>query len=34
VPAVLRIDNVKTAIARGAGAWGVINETYRRFAGS
>ena len=28
VPAVLRIDNVKTAIARGAGAWGVINETY------
>lgn len=27
VPAVLRIDNVKTAIARGAGAWGVINET-------
>lgn len=32
VPAVLRIDNVKTAIARGAGAWGVINETYRRFA--
>lgn len=32
VPAVLRIDNVKTAIARGAGAWGVLNETYRRFA--
>jgi len=32
VPAVLRIDNVKTAIARGAGAWGTINETYRRFA--
>ena len=32
VPAVLRIDNVKTAIARGAGAWGVVNETYRRFA--
>ncbi len=31
-PAVMRIDNVKTAIARGAGAWGVINETYRRFA--
>ena len=23
---------MKTAIARGAGAWGVINETYRRFA--
>lgn len=32
VPAVLRIDNVRTAIAKGAGAWGVINETYRRFA--
>ncbi len=32
VPAVLRIDNVKTAIAKGAGAWGVINETCRRFA--
>lgn len=32
VPAVLRIDNVKTAIAKGAGAWGVINATYRRYA--
>jgi transposase len=32
VPAVLRIDNVKTAIAKGAGAWGVINQTYRGFA--
>jgi transposase len=32
VPAVLRIDNVKTAIARGAGAWGVINATYRGYA--
>jgi hypothetical protein len=32
VPAVLRIDNVKTAIAKGAGAWGVINTTYRGFA--
>jgi transposase len=32
VPAVLRIDNVKTAIAKGAGAWGTINETYRRYA--
>lgn len=31
-PAVLRIDNVKTAISRGAGSWGVLNETYRRFA--
>lgn len=32
VPAVLRIDNVKTAIATGSGCWGKINETYRRFA--
>lgn len=32
VPAVLRIDNVKTAIANGAGAWGVINATYRGYA--
>lgn len=32
VPAVLRIDNVKTAIATGGGSWGKINETYRRFA--
>ena len=30
--AVLRIDNVKTAVSKGAGAWGIINETYRRFA--
>ena len=29
---MLRIDNVKTAIAKGAGAWGTINETYRRYA--
>lgn len=32
VPAVLRIDNVKTAIATGSGSWGKINEIYRRFA--
>lgn len=32
VPAVLRIDNVKTAIATGGGSWGKINEIYRRFA--
>ena len=32
VPAVTRIDNVKTAIAHGAGAWGVINATYRSYA--
>jgi hypothetical protein len=32
VPAVPRIDNVRTAIAKGAGAWGGLNETCRRFA--
>jgi transposase len=32
VAAVNRIDNVKTAIVRGAGAWGVINDTYRAYA--
>jgi len=34
VPAVLRVDNVKTAIARGAGPWGEINESYRSYARS
>lgn len=32
VAAVNRIDNVKTAISSGAGAWGVIHETYRTYA--
>ena len=32
VPATVRIDNEKTAMARGAGAWGTINPTYRRYA--
>jgi hypothetical protein len=32
VAAVMRIDNVKTALSKGAGAWGEINPTYRRFA--
>ena len=32
VPAVNRIDNVRTAIAKGAGAWGVINPVYRAYA--
>jgi transposase len=32
VAAVNRIDNVKTAIAKGAGAWGTINPTYRSYA--
>ena len=32
VPATVRIDNEKTAMARGAGAWGTVNPTYRRYA--
>jgi len=32
VAAVNRIDNVKTAIVRGAGAWGEIHPTYRSYA--
>jgi len=32
IPAVNRIDNVKTAISRGAGAWGEIHPTYRTYA--
>jgi len=32
IPAVLRVDNVKTAVARGAGPWGVVNESYRSYA--
>lgn len=34
VAATVRIDNPKTAISHGAGAWGVINATYRRYAQS
>jgi transposase len=32
VPAVLRIDNLKTGVASGAGPWGEINEAYRAYA--
>lgn len=32
VAAVNRIDNVKTAMIRGAGAWGVIHPVYRAYA--
>ena len=32
VPATVRVDNEKTAVARGAGARGRINRTYRRYA--
>lgn len=32
VPAVLRVDNEKTAVSVGAGAWGEINPTYAAYA--
>jgi transposase len=32
VAAVNRIDNVRTAIAKGAGAWGTIHPIYRAYA--
>lgn len=32
VAAVNRIDNVKTALIQGAGAWGVIHPSYRAYA--
>lgn len=32
VPAVLRVDNEKTAVVRGAGVWGELNPSYRRYA--
>lgn len=32
VTATVRVDNEKTAVSRGAGAWGTINVAYRRYA--
>jgi transposase len=32
VPACLRVDNEKTAVVRGAGAWGELHPVYRRYA--
>lgn len=32
IPAVVRVDNTKTAVARGAGPWGELNDSYRRYA--
>jgi transposase len=32
IPAVVRIDNEKTAVVKGAGAWGEIHPGYRRYA--
>jgi transposase len=32
VVATVRVDNEKTAVSRGAGAWGEINPAYRQYA--
>ena len=32
VPAVLRIDNLKTGVGAGAGPWGRVNDAYRAYA--
>jgi transposase len=32
VPAVLRIDNLKTGVVQGAGPWGEVNAAYRAYA--
>jgi len=32
IAAVNRIDNVKTALSQGAGAWGTVHPTYRAYA--
>jgi transposase len=32
IPAVLRIDNLKTGVGQGAGPWGQLNEAYRSYA--
>jgi transposase len=32
VTATVRVDNEKTAVSRGAGAWGTVNRTYKRYA--
>ena len=34
VPATNRVDNEKTAVSRGAGAWGTVNPVYRAYARS
>lgn len=32
IPAVVRVDNTKTAVVRGAGPWGELNTTHKRYA--
>jgi len=34
IPAVLRIDNLKTGVGQGAGPWGQLNEAYHSYARS
>jgi len=34
IPAVMRIDNLKTGVSKGAGPWGVINTQYEKYAWS
>jgi transposase len=34
IPAVVRIDNLKTGVAVGAGPWGELNTSYRTYARS
>lgn len=32
VPATVRVDNERTAVGHGAGSWGELNASYRRYA--
>ncbi len=32
IPATVRVDNEKTAVSKGSGAWGELNPSYRRYA--
>jgi hypothetical protein len=32
MPATVRVDNEKTAVVRGAGAWGTLHPVYRCYA--
>ena len=32
IPATVRVDNERTAMARGSGPWGEMNPSYRRYA--
>ena len=32
IPAVMRIDNLRTGVAHGAGPWGKVNEQYANYA--